>query len=188
MQLSEKQTKAIASFANVAGDKGDPFALQGVKLVVKDGVATIYATNRFILASQSFEVLEGEDVTVVLSPDVVKFLKTAKGVTELKVTEDSIEVSSGNQQFQSPIYKGAYPPIEELVVTDPVPVAQDKLFSLDMAQLLKISKIVSSLDDKNTKNAYQFFTQGFDDKKNSPKPLVLKRQNVVAIIQPMRVS
>ena len=188
MQLTENQTKAIASFANVAGDKNDPFALQGVKLTVSNGVATIYATNRYILASQTFEVIDGEDVTVVLPPDVVKFLKTTKGVTELKVTEDSIEVSSGNQQFQSPIYKGAYPPIEELVVTNPVAVPQDKLFSLDFSQLLKISKIVSSLDGKNSKNAYQFFTQGFDDKKNFSKPIVLKRENVVAIIQPLRVS
>lgn len=187
MQISEKQAKAIASFANIAGDKNDPFALQGVKMTVSHGVASIYATNRYIIATQSFEV-DSSDFSVVFPPDVVKFFKTVKGFAEVVVTEDSISVSCNGQSVQSPIYKGAYPPIEEMVIHDPEPVAQDKSFSLDFANLTKISKIVSAFDDKNSKNAYQFFTQGFDDRKNSPKPIVMKRSNIVAIIQPIRVN
>jgi len=187
MQLSEKQAKAIASFANIAGDKNDPFALQGVKITVSHGVASIYATNRYIIATQSFEV-DSPDFSVVFPPDVVKFFKAVKGFAEVVVTEDSISVSSSGQSIESPIYKGAYPPIEELVIYDPEPVAQDKSFSLDFVHLIKISKIVSAFDDKNSKNAYQFFTQGFNENKNAPKPIVMKRSNIVAVIQPMRVN
>lgn len=186
MIVTENQAKAIASFANVAGDKNEVFALQCIKLEVIDGVAHVYSTNRYVIAYQSFETAS-EDFSVVLPPDVVKFLKTAKNEAELVVSEDSIEVSSNGQTIRSDVYKGVYPKIEEYVVKEPEAVAQEIPFTVDFDLFVKISKLVSSNDGKKPSNAYKIFVQGINER-GSVNPIVLKRENVVVIVQPQRVK
>lgn len=191
MELTKNQAKSIASFINVASGKSDAvMALQGVKVVVVNGIATVYSTNRMVIAKQTFEI-ESDDVEVVLPPEVLKFLKTATGSVSIEVSDEGKFIVAKSQDGRSmesvAVYPSSYPKIEEFIPDEVQMENRATPIIIDFDLLSAVSKLIAVEDFKNPVNAYEIFIQA-DNERGKPKPVIAKRNNIVAVIQPRLVK
>lgn len=195
VNLSKNEFQAIASMANLANPKDNVAALTMVKMTVNiDGSLTLVATNRMVIAEQTFmpyspvSLTNGEPLTVLLSQNILKSMKTSKFDGTLTIEDDQLTLSSyGGSSMSEPIYKGNFPDISEYlpskIETDTLVPATD-FVRLNLDFVTKISKLVSPLDTKNDLPVFKIYTQ--DNKDNGkPKPVLFERVNIRAIIQPV---
>ena len=193
LNLTNEQAKSIASLMNVAGDRGDVPELQCVKVVVKDGKLSAHATNRFIIARATFDnwTTTSEDTEIMLTPEVLKFMKTAKHSVGIVADNEWLEVSSYDASTKSKVIDGRYPDVESIVTPleneDVVPLAEPLRLNLDL--VAKVSKLVAVDDGRKSDAMFDIYTKGTKDGfggKTQVAPIVLKRSNLVVVLQPAR--
>jgi hypothetical protein len=191
MLLTKNEAKAIGSFINVAAGKTDAVAsIQGVKVEISNNVLTFYSTNRMVIAKQSFPINEA-DVVAVFPPEILKFLKVATGSVVVEISDEGKAITAKAHDGRSieavAPAPSSYPKIEEYVQDDPTMGNRSTPINIDFDLLASVAKLVSVDDDKFTVNSYEFFIQE-DNERGKPKPVIAKRHNIVAVIQPRLVK
>lgn len=189
MYFDEQHAKAIASFASVAGGKKDPDVLQQVRLRIKDDMAQVVATNRFVMAEMSFPSGSMPEIEVLLSPDLLKVFKACKLGVHLEFADslDSVEATTnGVRTLLSLKSSEQYPKLDSLLPsnldTEAKPMTQPLAISLD--QLALVGKLVDYADTKYSDNHWTFYVQG-DSITPKPQPVLMVRSNLKVLVQPV---
>lgn len=191
MLLTKNEARAIGSFINVAAGKNDGVkSIQGVKVSISNHVMTIHATNRMIIASQKFSINE-PDVIAIFPPEILKFLKAATGTIVVEVSDDGGTITAkawdGKTVTVEAPKPSSYPNVEEFIPKDVEMENRATPLIIDFDLLSAVSKLVSVEDHKNAVNAYEIFIQA-DNERGKPKPVIAKRNSIVAVIQPRLVK
>ena len=192
--LTKNELQAVASMINLTSVKDHVQSLTMVKLdVATTGEITLIATNRMVIAEQSFmpynPVTLDEPISILLSPNILKAFKASKFDGTLLIEEGlAITFSTtGSGSISEPLFKGAYPDITDhlpsKIQTDTLTPATD-FVRLNLDFVTKISKLVSPVDTKADLPVFSIFTQDSGGS-SKPKPVIFERVNIRAIIQPV---
>jgi hypothetical protein len=183
MLFTEQQIKSIISLANIAGDKKDPLALQSIKVAVVENKLTALATNRYVIGQIAYGDVDEEDVSYLLSPEHLLFLKTAKGNVTVDVVETDLVITHSGNTHRSAFLVGNYPNVAELLTQfdNGENIPNNDPVRLDLGLLSKVSKIIGT--NPKDKATFDFYTKGKSET-NKPSPLVLKRDNITILFQP----
>lgn len=192
--LTKNELQAVASMINLTSVKDHVQSLTMVKLdVATTGEITLIATNRMVIAEQSFmpynPVTLDEPISILLSPNILKAFKASKFDGTLLIEEGlAITFSTtGSGSISEPLFKGAYPDITDhlpsKIQTDTLTPATD-FVRLNLDFVTKISKLVSPVDTKADLPVFAIFTQDSGGS-SKPKPVIFERVNIRAIIQPV---
>jgi len=193
ISLSKNELQAVASMINLTSVKDHVQALTMVKLSVNlDGLITLIATNRMVIAEQSFTPSypnrPDEPIEVLLSPNILKALKASKVSGNLIIENDQITFyNTDSGSISEPLFNGAYPDITDhlpskIDLATITPATDYTRLNLDF--VTKISKLVSPVDTKTDLPVFAIFTQDQGDSRK-PKPVIFERANIRAIIQPV---
>lgn len=193
ISLSKNELQAVASMINLTSVKDHVPSLTMVKLdVATTGEITLIATNRMVIAEQSFTpyypVTLDEPISILLSPNILKAFKASKYDGTLTVENEQLTFSTtGSGSISEPLFKGAYPDISDhlpsKIQTDTLTPATD-FVRLNLDFVTKISKLVSPVDSKADLPVFRMFTQDSGGS-SKPKPVIFERANIRAIIQPV---
>jgi hypothetical protein len=195
INLNKNELQAIASMINLTSPKDHVASLTMVRVTVNlDGSLSLVATNRMVIAEQSFMphspvLLSGnEPLVFLLSPNLLKPMKQAKFDGSLSIGDEAITYSNySGSSLNEPLYKGKFPEIEDMlpskIETDTLIPATDYV-RLNLDFVTKISNLVSPLDHKTDLPVFEIRTQAAKDN-GKPKPVLFQRANIRAIIQPV---
>jgi len=197
IQLTSKEQKAVASMISVTNPKDHLAALTMVKLIANlDGTITLHATNRHIIAEQTFTphnpfTLDGGAIEVLLTPNLLKAMKTSKYDGTLTITEDRITYATSLSPEITEVRPNAKfpdltPHLGSSIDRSTIKHATSFLrVNLDL--ITAISKLVSTEDFKGDDPVFDMFTQE-DRGIGKPQPILFKRANILAVVQPMYVK
>ena len=187
IDLTKAQALSIASFVH-ATDTKSAVALSFIKLSAVGSVATVTATNRYIIAEQTFPIMSSEsDFELLLTPEHIKAIKDTKSDISITVNDETLTIYKGdgstalptaNQYVKFPEIASVWQGIEE--TNKPVSDLR-----LNFELLAKIAKL-KSVDDIGNKldSAFDIYLQG-ETETSKPKAILLKRENLRVLVQPM---
>jgi len=192
--LSKEQATALASFASVAEAPKVGTAISFVlvrftpKTDTKANLITVTATDRYVMATGEFMPHwvsdDQEETDFLVSPDSLKFLKSAKAKVFITVGEaEIIFESNGAQLRQQVMALDRFPSvqIDNLLDTYTEATAQpSEGVILDLDTLAKVSKLRLPMDSKTV---FKFSFQGLSET-GKPRPVLLTRENLKVLVQP----
>jgi len=194
--LSKEQATALASFASVAEAPKVGTAISFVlvrftpKTDTKANLITVTATDRYVMATGEFMPHwvsdDQEETDFLVSPDSLKFLKSAKAKVFITVGEaEIIFESNGAQLRQQVMALDRFPSvqIDNLLDTYTEATAQptnSDVINLDLETLAKVSKLRLPMDSKTV---FKFSFQGLSET-GKPRPVLLTRENLKVLVQP----
>jgi hypothetical protein len=168
-----------------------------VKLIANlDGAITLHATNRSIIAEQTFTAhhapdLDGNPVEILLTPNLLKAMKTSKHDGALTITEDRITYTTSlSPEITDTLPKDKFPDLtpylgSSIEIEMIRPATDFVRVNLDL--ITAVSKLVSTEDFKGDNPVFDMFTQDTTDN-GKPQPILFKRANILAVVQPMYVK
>jgi DNA polymerase III sliding clamp (beta) subunit (PCNA family) len=182
--LTKEQALSIASFTNATDTKDHRISL--IKILFGKGVAKVSATNRFIVAQQTFETNYSDiDLEVLLHPEAIKFIKTTKTAIGITVDNDELTITKGDETLKLPTVKAEYPKIDYLfdsIEETNKPVSD---LRLNFELLAKIAKLQSVADiGSKSDSVFDIYLQG-ETETSRPKAVLLKRDDLRVLVQPM---
>lgn len=192
MLLNENQARAIASHAAIFL-KNMPDALTHVRLSPKeDGKVSILATNRYVITSDTITPERAADLTedVLVPAEILKAMKTAKGHSELCISDTELSFSNGSNTLTVARPTHNFPPIANLLPNDSnnyEPIAMTQALRLNLDLLASLGKLLSERDYKAPDKVFNFYAMPTATP-GKPSPIVVKRGSIVCLIQPVLVT
>ena len=189
IDLTKAQALSIASFVHATDSKGVN-GISHIKLSVADSVATVTATNRYIIAEQTFPVSSSFDnFEVLLAPEHIKAIKDTKCDISITVNDETLTIYKGdgstalptaNKYIKFPDVAFVWNGVEE--TTKPVSALR-----LNFELLAKIAKLKSVADIGNKLDStFDIYLQG-ETETSKPKAILLKRDDLRVLVQPLAV-
>jgi hypothetical protein len=198
IHLTKKELHAVASMVNVTAPKDHVRAMAMVQVTVTtDSKLTAIATNRMVIGEQTFELHNPvslvDPLTIMLSPNILKVMKTAKFDGALTIADNQITYTD---------YSGSS--LSELLPKDKMPDLSGYLPStidfgmiksatdftrLNLDLLVQISKLRAPSDDVKDNPVFDLYTQDTSEY-GKPNPIILTRaaRSLMAVVQPMYVK
>lgn len=189
IDLTKEQALSIASFVHATDPKGFG-GTDHIKLSVVDSIATVTATNRYIIAEQTFPVLSSSDgFEFLLAPEHIKAIKDTKSAVSITVIDGTMTIYKGdgstalptaNKYVKFPEIGSIWSGVEE--TTKPVSALR-----LNFELLVKIAKLKSESDiGSKADSTFDIYLQG-ETETAKPKAILLKRENLRVLVQPLIV-
>ena len=182
--LTNAQAMSIATFAIATDPKNAGGVIGCVKLSLSNGLVTVTATNRYIIARQTFETNYPDTLDVMLSPEALKLMKTAKYGVDISIDGDDLIIKNGSQTFSEVMVSpNRFPDVEGMLANAEETNKPVTAMALNFDLLVKIAKLKSSTDSKSD-NSFNVYCQG-ETETAKPKAILLQRNNLKVLVQPM---
>lgn len=198
IHLTKNELHAIASMVNITAPKDHVRSMSMVQLTADlDGSVTAIATNRMVIGEQTFKlhnpVSLDEQLTIMLSPSMLKTFKATKYDGSLSITDNQITYTDySGTSLSEPLPKDKMPDLSGYLPSkidfDSIKSATD-FTRLNLDLLVQISKLRAPSDSKTDNPVFDLYTQDVNDY-GKPKPIILTRaaRSLMAVVQPMYVK
>lgn len=196
--LSPKEANAIGSFLSIADTKNSPDILKTVRLSANGTDLQIVATDRYLIAEanislslHAYDSQPLDEVQFLIPVNILKSLKASKATCSLEYDSEARSVTFEAQGAKTTAHSPhlySYPKLDTMLPStyqfEVRPTNEPIHLNMDL--LNKVSKLQLPNDNKHTTNSYGFYAQGnTDSNSKKPKPVLLKRDNMLVLLQPV---